>query len=54
MTTFLKSTLFVCMMCVYVCVAFRTHYRRQKKWWSAYLLFYDRIDQEKVFEGEKF
>ena len=29
----------------------RTHYRRQKRWWSAYLLFYDRVDQEKVFEG---
>ena len=31
---------------------FRTHYRRQKRWWSAYLLFFDRLDQEKVFDGE--
>lgn len=31
----------------------RTHYRRQKKWWSAYLLFYDRQDQEKVFNGKE-
>ncbi len=29
----------------------RTHYRRQKRWWSAYLLFYVREDMEKVFEG---
>lgn len=31
---------------------FRTHYRRQKRWWSAYLLFFDRLDQEKVFDGK--
>ena len=30
----------------------RTHYRRQKRWWSAYLLFYDRADQCPVFDGK--
>ena len=36
-------------VCLYIC---RTHYRRQKRWWSAYLLFYDRADQSPVFDGE--
>ena len=31
---------------------FRTHYRRQKRWWSAYLLFFDRLDQETIFDGK--
>ena len=39
----------VILICVHV---FRTHYRRQKRWWSAYLLFYDRADQCPVFDGE--
>lgn len=35
---------------VYDHVLKKTHYRRQKRWWSAYLLFFDRLDQEKVFD----
>ncbi|KAL5475916.1 hypothetical protein EMCRGX_G025794 [Ephydatia muelleri] len=29
---------------VYDHVLKKTHYRQQKRWWSAYLLFYDRVD----------
>jgi ubiquitin carboxyl-terminal hydrolase 9/24 len=36
---------------VYDHVLKKTHYRRQKRWWSAYLLFYDRADQCPVFDG---
>ncbi|XP_064393950.1 probable ubiquitin carboxyl-terminal hydrolase FAF-X [Halichondria panicea] len=35
---------------VYDHVLKKTHYRRQKRWWSAYLLFYDRLDQESAFD----
>ncbi|CAI8002162.1 Probable ubiquitin carboxyl-terminal hydrolase FAF-X [Geodia barretti] len=35
---------------VYDHVLKKTHYRRQKRWWSAYLLFYDRADQCPVFD----
>lgn len=39
---------------LYLTFLSRTHYRRQKRWWSAYLLFYDRADQCPVFDGESF
>ena len=61
---FLSSFIF-CIICISVSIVFqvslhafviitmpRTHYRRQKRWWSAYLLFYDRADQCPVFDGK--
>lgn len=30
----------------------RMSYRRQKRWWNAYILLYERIDQNRIMEGQ--
>ena len=46
----------VCLQYSCVCFAHRMSYRRQKRWWNAYILLYERMDNnkkelDKEFEG---